>query len=318
MSVEDDREENGKESFYLELRDLRKGVGLTPVKLRDDAPRVLEALQRRAGRALSPIQAVKELEDAITELPDTQNRAAMINVLAIGNKKPGWMTDRREDWAQLQEGRRGDAVEKWENRAFKELALTLEPYLERGPSSIEVVDARLHYTFNRRRVALAYFEATVKALHDNPRTSLVYPDRGMSLEVIQGGQLIPGPGKGIAHWSQLQMDGLAKGEEGYVRLALDVAGEPTRTASIYLGAKMPLRMTLSFMENYWPDKLFIHTTIRDHGTTWQAHRQVFVDPDEPDTLPPPEEWGSFLPDPDYRIRDVDFYTYPYYRWEWPD
>ncbi len=127
MSPRLKREEMVKVPLYLPLRNLRKGVGLTPGKIAK-LPEVIAALERRAGRRLTAPEACRELEACVREdLPGTlmKEREAILNIYAIGHSRPSQMTTRRADYAANVVYQSSDTVEDWENEGFRQLAILL-------------------------------------------------------------------------------------------------------------------------------------------------------------------------------------------------
>lgn len=108
-------------SLYKQLRDLRKGDGLTPQRL-NGAPAVMAALGVETGEA-----GVEALKAKIEQLPRTLSRDAMANALNLARTGRPKITNRREEFA-LGKGH-VKTIEGWENDAFEELARALRPLL---------------------------------------------------------------------------------------------------------------------------------------------------------------------------------------------
>jgi hypothetical protein len=111
------RESRGKPELERQLRDLRKGHGLTAAKLRS-SDHVLDALG-----VSDPLVAEGLLKTKIDQLGKTPQILALRNAYCLDNQNPLLIVRRRE-FAEQQE-RHIDTIEAWENEAIRQLIASL-------------------------------------------------------------------------------------------------------------------------------------------------------------------------------------------------
>lgn len=133
---EEECEPSVEERLLHQLRQMRKGTGLTLVSL-GGARLVVEALAAAEGLSeLVLSEGMQRLRQEVESLGQTQEARAVRNALAIGREQnPENLTTRRNDFAAACK-RHVDTVEIWENRGFDELAKRLSGFLLAGGKTV--------------------------------------------------------------------------------------------------------------------------------------------------------------------------------------